>query len=138
MKIMVSACLLGRNCKYNGGNNRNAKVLEKTAGNEVIPVCPEALGGLPVPRDPSEIRGGEVVSKAGVSVDREFHRGAETVLKIAQEEKPDLIILKANSPSCGVRAVYDGTFTDTLVEGRGITAGLLIDAGFDVIEETDL
>ena len=103
MKIMVSACLAGENCKYNGGNNRNEKVLQLMEENEVITVCPEQMGGLPTPRVPSEIRDGVVTAKDGRIVDAEFCAGAAKCLEIAMREKPDLIVLQSRSPSCGVK-----------------------------------
>ena len=138
MKIMVSACLAGENCKYNGGNNRNKKVEALFDGNEIIPVCPEVMGGLPTPRAPSEIVRGIVINKEGFSVDREYRQGAEMVLKIAELERPDLIILQSRSPSCGVKQRYDGTFTGTLIDGSGITAELLIEHAFPVVDVEDL
>ncbi len=138
MKIMGSACVAGENCKYNGGNNRSGKVLKMLEGNEVITVCPQVMGGLPTPRTPSEICGGEVINRAGASVDREYRLGAEKTLEIALREQPDLIILQPRSPSCGVKKRYDGTFTGTLTDGSGVTAELLIRNGFSVVEEEDL
>jgi uncharacterized protein YbbK (DUF523 family) len=138
MKIMVSACLTGENCKYNGGNNRNKKVEALYRGNEIIPVCPEVMGGLPTPRTPSEIVQGKAINKDGLSVDLEFRRGAENVLKIAEMEQPDLIIFQSRSPSCGVKQRYDGTFTGTLIDGSGVTAELLIEHGFHVVDVEDL
>ncbi len=138
MKIMVSACLLGENCKYNGGNNRNEKILAYLKGHEVIPVCPEQMGGLPTPRVPSEIRDGLAVAADGRNVDREFRAGAEACLAVARREKPDLVILQSRSPSCGVRQRYDGTFTGTLTEGAGITAELLIQNGFRCVDAEDI
>ena len=138
MKIMISACLAGENCKYDGGNNRNEKVVSLFAGNDVITFCPEVMGGLPTPRIPSEIRDGIVVNRAGVRVDKEFRRGAETTLKIAEREQPDLIILQSRSPSCGVKQRYDGTFSGTLINGSGVAAELLIQHGFHVIDVEDL
>ena len=101
---MVSACLLGENCKYNGGNNRNQELLNLLSGHEVIPVCPEVLGGLPVPRIPAEIVNGTVINRENSSVDDLFRRGAKKALEIAEKEKPDLIILQSRSPSHGVFA----------------------------------
>lgn len=138
MKIMVSACLTGKNCKYNGGNNKNEKVLQLMEGNEVITVCPEQMGGLPTPRVPSEIRDGVVTAKDGRNVDKEFRAGAEKCLQIALKEKPDLIVLQSRSPSCGVRQRYDGTFTGTLVDGAGVTAQLLMEHGFRCVDAEDL
>ena len=134
MKIMVSACLAGENCKYNGGNNRNEKVLRLMAGNEVILVCPEQMGGLPTPRVPAEIRDGVVTAKDGRNVDREFRAGAAKCLEIAIREKPDLIVLQPRSPSCGVRQRYDGTFSGTLVNAPGVTAQLLMENGFRCVD----
>ncbi|MBR2562858.1 MAG: DUF523 domain-containing protein [Eubacterium sp.] len=138
MKIMVSACLAGIDCKYNGGNNRDEYVLKLMAEHEVIPVCPEVLGGLPTPRVPSEIRDGTVISKDGRNVDEEFRSGARKCLEIARRQRPELIILKSRSPSCGVREHYDGSFTGTLTEGPGIAAQLLMENGFNVTEEAEL
>ena len=138
MKIMVSACLTGENCKYNGGNNRNEKVLQLMAGNEVIAVCPEQMGGLPTPRIPSEICNGVVTAKDGRIVDREFRSGAAGCLEIAISEQPDLIVLQSRSPSCGVKQRYDGTFSGKLVNKPGVTAELLIANGFRVIDVEEL
>ena len=138
MKIMVSACLAGENCKYNGGNNRNEKVLQLMEGNDVITVCPEQLGGLPTPRVPSEIANGVVTARDGRIVDNEFRAGAAKCLKIAGRERPDLIILQSRSPSCGVKQRYDGTFTGTLTDGAGVTAQLLMESGFRVVDVEDL
>ena len=125
MKIMVSACLLGENCKYNAGNNYNEKVMEYIKGHEVISVCPEVLGGLPTPRVPSEIVGGVVTTKDGRNVDSEFRLGAEIALKKALEEEVDLVILQSRSPSCGVKQIYDGSFSGNKIDGQGIFAKLL-------------
>lgn len=138
MKILVSACLAGENCKYNGGNNRNEKVLQLMEGQDVICVCPEQLGGLPTPRVPSEIRNGRAVTKDGRDVDREFQEGAKKCLEIAIREQPELIILQSRSPSCGVKQRYDGTFSGTLTDLPGVTAKLLSEHGFHVIDVEDL
>ena len=138
MKIMVSACLAGENCKYNGGNNRNEKVLRLIEGNEVVTVCPEQLGGLPTPRVPSEIKDGVVTARDGRIVDKEFRAGAVKCLEIAMREQPDLIVLKSRSPSCGVKQRYDGTFSGALVDGAGVTAQLLMENGFRCVDAEDL
>ena len=138
MMIMVSACLTGENCKYNGGNNRNEKVLRLLAGNRVIAVCPEQMGGLPTPRVPAEIRDGVVTAKDGRNVDREFRAGAAKCLEIARRERPDLIVLQPRSPSCGVKQRYDGTFSGRLVNGSGVTAQLLMENGFRCVDAEDL
>ena len=138
MKVMVSACLAGENCKYNGGNNRNDRLMELLAGQEVITVCPEQLGGLPTPRVPSEICDGVVMAKDGRNVDREFRAGAGKCLEIAQREQPDLIVLQSRSPSCGVKQRYDGTFSGTLIKGMGVTAEVLIKHGFQVVDVEEI
>ena len=132
MKIMVSACLLGENCKYSGGNNLRPELLRLLSGHTVIPVCPEVLGGLPVPRIPAEIVDGVVKNRDGISVDQEFRRGAAAALDICIREKPDLVILQPRSPSCGVGTVYDGTFSGKLVPGNGVFAALASENGFRV------
>ncbi len=135
MKILVSACLLGEDCKYDGGNNFNEAVLALTAKHELVPVCPEVLGGLPIPRVPCEIVGELVVSREGENVDDQFRRGARKALEIALENDVDLAILQPRSPSCGVRQRYDGTFSGRKIPGSGIFAQLLHDRG---IPATDL
>lgn len=138
MKIMVSACLLGENCKYNGGNNYSAKVAKYIEGQEIIPVCPEVLGGLPTPRVPAEIVNGTVTRRDGVSVDKEFRRGAELALERAKQEKIDMAILQSRSPSCGVKQIYDGTFSNKKIKGQGVFARLLLENGFTVIDAEEI
>ena len=138
MKIMVSGCLLGENCKYNGGNNFSEKVAEYIKGHEVISVCPECLGGLPTPRVPAEIVNGVVTNKEGVIVDEEFRKGAEIALELAKKEKIDLAILQSRSPSCGTKQIYDGTFSGKRIDGQGIFAKLLGENGFQMIDVEDL
>lgn len=125
MTILVSACLLGQNCKYSGGSNYCPAVLDFVQGHRVIPVCPEVLGGLPTPRSPAEIVAGQVINRDGVSVDREFRTGAAKALEIAREQKADLAILQSRSPSCGVKEIYDGSFTGRKIPGQGVFAALL-------------
>ena len=137
MKILISACLTGENCKYNGGNNRRDALLGLLDGHELIPVCPEALGGLPTPRTPSEIRDGRVVTRDGRDVDKAFRAGAEAALALARREKPELVVLMSRSPSCGVKQRYDGTFSGTLTDGPGVTAELLRKNGFRVVDAED-
>ena len=135
MRVVVSACLLGERCKYNGGTNECPALIDalRAGGHEVVPVCPEVAGGLPVPRPRSEIRGGEVVDEFGSSVDAAFRRGAAAELKRALAGGPiDLAVLQPRSPSCGVGEVYDGTFSGTLVPGDGVFARLLEDRGVPV------
>ena len=118
MKILVSACLLGENCKYSGGNNYNQAVCDFARGHRVVPVCPEVLGGLPTPRCPAEIVQGVVTNKEGINVDREFRAGAAKALAIAKENGVELAILQSRSPSCGVKEIYDGTFSGTKIPDR--------------------
>ena len=138
MKIAVSACLLGENCKYNGGNNFTEKVSEYVKGHEVIPVCPEVFGGLPTPREPSEIVDGIVRHKDGSSVDMEFRKGAEAAFKIIKEKEVELVILQSRSPSCGVNTIYDGSFSGKIIKGHGIFAEILLRNGIKVIDVADL
>lgn len=146
--ILVSACLAGICCKYNGGDNGIPLIKELVRQGKAIPLCPEQLGGLPTPRLPAEIKGGSardvlqgkalVVRKDGVDVTENFIRGAREVLKFCREMGIKRAILKARSPSCGKGMVYDGTFTGKLVEGNGITAQLLIDNGIEVLTEDEI
>lgn len=138
MKILVSACLLGKNCKYNGGNNLNQRVLDFIEGHEVIGVCPEQLGGLSTPRLPAEIVDGVVTNKEGVSVDAEFRKGAQAALAVALENKVDLAILQSRSPSCGVKEIYDGSFSGKKIKGQGVFAKLLSAHGIKVLDAEDV
>lgn len=124
-KILVSACLLGENCKYSGGNNKNEKVIALSEYFDLIPVCPECFAGLPIPRLPSEIKDGKVFSKAGEDLTSKFRYGAEQTLYIARECNAPAAVLKENSPSCGFGKIYDGTFSGKLCDGNGFTAELL-------------
>ncbi len=135
-KILVSACLLGENCKYNGKNNKNEEVIALSEYFELIPVCPECFGGLPIPRVPSEIRDGRVYSKDGADLTDNFLTGAEHTLYIAKESNCPAALLKERSPSCGFGTVYDGSFSATLCEGNGITAQLLSDNEIAVFGES--
>ena len=138
MNILVSACLLGKNCKYNGGNNLNQGVLEFIEGHEVIGVCPEQLGGLSTPRLPAEIVAGVVTNKEGISVDAQFRKGAQTALAVALENKVDLAILQSRSPSCGVKEIYDGSFSGKKIKGQGVFAKLLPAHGIKVLDAEDV
>ena len=138
MKILVSACLLGENCKYSGGNNYNQAVCDFARGHQVVPVCPEVLGGLPTPRCPAEIVQGVVTNKEGINVDREFRAGAAKALAIAKENGVELAILQSRSPSCGVKEIYDGTFSGTKIPGQGVFAKMLMDEGVRVLDAGEL
>lgn len=135
--ILVSACLLGADCKYNGKNNRNENVLRLMEKHTLIPVCPEQLGGLATPREPSEKSGGRVISKSGADVTENYKKGAYEVLKIARLYGCKRAVLKAKSPSCGSGKVYDGTFSGTLIDGDGVTAQLLKQNGIEVQNENN-
>lgn len=138
MKILVSNCLLGIPCRYKGDGVESQKVKEFIKGHTVIGVCPEVVGGLPIPRDPAEIINGKLISNKGKDVTEEYMRGANFALKMAKENNVDLCILKAKSPSCGTGKIYDGTFKGVLIDGDGVTAKLLKENGFKVISENDL
>ena len=125
MKIAVSACLLGRNCKYNGGNNRSQAVLDFLEGHVVIPVCPEVTGGLPVPRVPVELQNGRAVNKNGEDVTAYFRRGVKQTMARLSAEEIDLAILQPRSP----REIYDGSFSGKKIPGKGLFAQALADAG---------
>lgn len=137
MKI-CSACLLGIQCRYDGKSKPNDKVIELSKKETLIPICPEQLGGLPTPREPSEQKGGSVVTKSGKDVSENFIKGAEQVLVLAKLFGIKEAILKQKSPSCGCGKIYDGNFSDTLIEGDGVTATLLKKNGIRVLTEEDL
>lgn len=138
MKVLVSACLLGRNCKYNGGNNRNQAVLDFLRGHEIVAVCPEVAAGMGIPRTPVEIVNGVVRDREGNSYDEALR---SAVARILEEIRPlgiDCAVLQSRSPTCGVKQVYDGTFTGTRTEGSGVLAQALKDAGYRVIDAEDI
>ena len=132
-KILVSACLLGTNCKYSGGNNYSEEVMEYLKDYEIIPICPEQLGGLPTPRPASEIIEDKVINNEGTDVTYNYQNGAEEALKIAKLLGIKKALLKAKSPSCGNGKIYDGTFSGTLIDGDGITTKLLKENNIEVI-----
>lgn len=131
--ILVSACLLGENCKYSGGNNACIEIIEYLKDKEYISVCPEVMGGLPTPRACSERVKDRIMNTAGEDVTEAFCMGAEKTLAVAKEQQCELCILQVRSPSCGAGMIYDGTFTGRIIEGNGLTAQLLIDHNFNVI-----
>ena len=137
-KLLVSACLLGENCKYSGGNNYAPAVEALRERFELVPVCPEQLGGLPTPRVPSERVGERVLTRDGRDVTEAFQSGAERTLDIAQAEGITRAVLQERSPSCGSGCVYDGTFSGTLVPGRGVAAELLEENGVQVLSGSRL
>lgn len=140
MKILVSHCLLGEPCRYDGASRLDRRVLElHKAGHTLIPVCPEVLGGLDTPRAPAELQpDGRVVNADGEDVTAAYQAGAEAALRIAKQSGCTAAVLKARSPSCGCGEVYDGTFTHTLKGGWGLTARLLREAGLAVMDEENM
>ncbi len=138
MKVVVSACLLGENCKYNGGNNYSPQVESYLEGREVLPVCPEVLAGLGTPRAPIERRGEEVIRADGTNVTAPLRRAVQEILAQLQDQDVECAILKSRSPTCGVKQVYDGTFTGTLADGMGILAQALKEAGYTVIDSEEI
>lgn len=136
MKILVSACLMGENCKYNGGNNYSEKLHEFIKDHEVITVCPEVMGGLPTPRLPSEIVGDRVVNSSGIDVTNEFVLGANKAMEYITGI--DMAILQSRSPSCGTNEIYDGTFSGNKIMGDGIFVRMLKEKGIKVVDIKDL
>lgn len=145
--ILISACLLGVNCKYDGKNNLNEKIVEYFKDKNIIPVCPEQLGGLSTPRLSSEIKDGDgrdvlegttkVMNNSGNDVTGQFIKGAYETLKLARTLGVTKAVLKARSPSCGVGEIYNGDFNGTLIEGDGVTAALLKSKGIEVYDDGD-
>ena len=138
MKILVSACLLGENCKYSGGNNYNAAVAEFVKDKDVLTICPEMMAGMGCPRTPIEIVDGIVMDKEGNCPHNALSAAVEQILKQLATEEVECVILKSRSPTCGVRQVYDGTLSGRLVDGQGVLAKALMDAGYRVLEAEDL
>lgn len=138
--VLVSACLLGVCCRYDGKGNPNSEVLALLDRDDVmlIPVCPEQLGGMPTPRIPSERQSGRVVNRAGEDVTASFRKGAEEALRIARLYDCRYAIFKERSPSCGCGRIYDGSFTGTLTEGNGVTTELLLQEGIRVCGESQI
>lgn len=148
MTILVSACLVGINCRYNGDNNYHQGVVDYLDGKRWIPICPEQLGGLGTPRFPAEIENGtgktvlncstKVVTESGNDLTNEFIKGAEEALKIVKLTGANMAILKERSPSCGSKEIYDGAFQKRLKQGAGVTATLFKDNGIRILSEDDL
>ena len=134
-RILVSACLLGVVCRYDGKGQAIPRLNELLAACEVIPVCPEQLGGLPTPRTPSERVGEKVLAQDGTDVTCAFARGAMEALRLARLTGARLALLKARSPSCGSGEIYDGSFTGRTVPGNGVAAQALVDAGIEIFNE---
>lgn len=135
--LLISACLAGSRCRYNADAaavQELSRLAEKYA---LVPVCPEILGGLPTPREPSEIRGGRVLSKSGADVTENFERGADEAARLAALCGCECALLKERSPSCGCGAVYDGTFSGTLTAGDGVLVRKLRASGIRIFGETE-
>lgn len=139
--MIISACLCGCDCKYNGKNNKNESCVELLKRGKAVLVCPEQLGGMTTPRVPSEIIKNDgnisVISKEGKDVSKEFKKGAKEALKIAKLVDAKVAILKDGSPSCGSKYIYDGTFSGNKIKGEGITAKLFIENGIKVFSEDE-
>jgi len=135
---LCSACLLGVKCRYDSKNKPDNKVIKLSKKEILIPICPEQLGGLPTPREPSEQKGNKVFTKSGKDVTKNFVNGAKETLKIAKLFKIKEAILKQRSPSCGCGQIYDGTFTGNIIKGDGVTTKLLKKNGIKVISEEEL
>ena len=138
MKILVSACLLGAACRYDGRSKPHPGVIELMKHHQLVPVCPEQLGGLPTPRTPSERRGDRVIMADGADVTEQYRRGAEEALRLCRLLGCEAAVLKERSPSCGKGQIYDGTFTGTLTAGWGVTAELLRQNGIPVYGESEI
>lgn len=136
-KYIVSACLVGMNTKYNGGNNKNEKIIEFLKDKEYITICPEVSGGLTTPRSPSEIVNNKVINKEGKDVTKEFNLGTKKEIERVKEFNATIAILKSKSPSCGLNYIYDGSFTSTLIEGDGVFVKELKKLGIKILTELD-
>ena len=136
--ILVSSYLLGCACRYKGDDCKNEKILELAKEHILLGVCPEQMGGLETPRDPSEIVGDKVLSCAGRDVTAQYQKGAEAALYLAKLNHVDFAILKAKSPSCGKGLIYDGTFTGNKIPGNGVTVSLLLENDIPVYTEDEL
>jgi uncharacterized protein YbbK (DUF523 family) len=136
--IIVSACLAGLPCRWNGEAKPNEKVMALLKQGKAMPLCPEQLGGMPTPRKPSEILGSKVLSSAGEDLTEQFKLGAEIVLMVARQYECKKAILKSKSPSCGSGRIYDGSFSGKLVAGDGVAAGMLKENGIAVYTEEEL
>ena len=131
----MSACLLGLCCRYDGKSKPSQRVLQLTEKHQLIPVCPEQLGGLPTPRPPAEMQDGRVVNRLGLDVTAQYEKGAAETVRLCELFHCEAAVLKARSPSCGSEAVYDGTFSGRLIPGQGVAARLLTARGIPVLSE---
>lgn len=138
MRLLVSACLLGCRCRYDGAAKPQPLAEELAQRHEIVPVCPEQLGGLATPRPPAERLGDQVMTAVGTDVTEQYRRGAEEALRLCRMLGCQGAVLKERSPSCGHGQIYDGTFTGTLTHGDGVTAKLLRENGVPVWGESQI
>lgn len=138
MNILISGCLLGLKCRYDAKEKKLPEIEKLIESYNLIPVCPEQLGGLPTPRIPAERVKDRIITQVGVDVTKEYQIGAEEALKIAKLYNCKKAILKEKSPSCGCRKIYDGTFSRNLIVGNGVTAELLLKNGIEVFGESEI
>ncbi len=138
MNVLISACLIGVNCRYSGDSSMIEEAEELKNRYHLIPVCPEILGGMTTPREPAEKKDGKVITRTGEDVTKYFERGAKEVLHLAKFYDCKYAILKERSPSCGRGAIYDGTFSQVIIEGNGILAELLEKNGIVVLGESQI
>ena len=139
MKIVVSACLLGEPCRYDGRSKPCEAVIRLGERHELIPVCPEVMGGLPTPRPPAELQAdGRVMNREGIDVSAAYRKGAEETLRVAREQGCRVALLKEKSPSCGKGRIYDGSFSGVLTDGCGVTVSLLLRSGIRVLGESEI
>ena len=138
MKILVSACLLGENCKYNGGNNYNAAVAEYVNGKEILPICPEMIAGMGCPRIPIEIVDGVLMDRNGNNVEAAMRKAVAQAMEMIRKEEIQCAVLQSRSPTCGVNQIYDGSFSGKLIPGSGVLAQALKDEGYKVVDAEDI
>lgn len=136
--ILVSACLLGVNCKYSGGNNLCPAVAALKTRYHLVPICPEVMGGLSTPRPPAERQGARVINKEGTDVTEQYRKGAEEAAKLGELYGCKMAVLKSRSPSCGCDVIYDGTFSGTRISGDGVTVQHLKALGYAVFTEEEV
>ena len=136
--LLISSCLVGNNTKYNGKNNYLPLIEKLKDKYNLIVICPEVMGGLSIPRDPSEIKGDKVISNKGNDVTKEYNLGAKIALDLAKKYNCKKALLMEKSPSCGVKKIYDGTFSKNLIDGMGITTKLLYESKIEVYSKDEI
>lgn len=137
-KIAVSACLLGNNCRYDGGNCFDERCVRLKEQYEVIPVCPECAAGLPTPREPIELVDDQVISRDGRNLTCQMKQGIEKTIRMLKDQQVDTVVLMDRSPSCSSTVIYDGTFSSTLIEGKGLFARRLEEEGLTLLSKESL